>query len=187
MPFFEVAVKNIQGVDSPILSIFLVEDDSMVGGTDGLGSTILNNFTQKAFQQVQKSDTNRSGGLDPNEIKDNVDVTGKGRNLVDNFESIETDQSGELSATELVSFRAKSGEGLDEMLNQLKIIFEQSEISSNNIVKFLSDGTGLQNDLGSLLQSSTNLDALIESRVQQILVGSGEGSESQLRDSITNI
>ena len=187
MHFFAVAVKDIQGVDSPILNIFLVEDDSMVGGTDGLGSTILNNFTQKAFQQVQKSDTNRSGGLDPNEIKDSVDVTGKGRDLVDNFDSIDTNQSGELSAKELTSFRAKSGEELDEMLNQLKNIFEKPGISSNSIVEFLSDGASPQNDLGSLLKSSTNLDALIESRVQEILVGSGEGSESQLRDSITNI
>ena len=187
MPFFDVAVKNIQGVDSPILSIFLVEDDSMIGGTDGLGSTVLNNFTQKTFQEIQKSDANRSGGLDPNEIKDNVDVTGKGRDLVDNLDSIDTDQSGELSATELISFRAKSGEGLGEMLNQLKNIFEQSNISSNSIVEFLSDGESPQNNLGSLLQSSTNLDALIESRVQEILVGSGKNSESQLQDSTTDI
>ena len=159
----------------------------MVGSTDGLGSTILNSFTQKAFQQVQKSDANRSDGLDPNEIKDNVDVTGKGRDLVNNFDSINTDKSGELSATEVISSRAKSGEGLDEMLNQLKNIFEKSGISSNSIVEFLSDGASPQNDLGSLLQSSTNLDALIESRVQEILVGSGEVSEPQLRDTITNI
>ena len=117
----------------------------MVGGTDGLGSTILNSFTQKSFQQVQKSDANRSDGLDPNEIKDSVDVTGKGRDLVDNFDSTDTNQSGELSAKELTSFRAKSGEGLDEMLNQLKIIFEKSGISSNSIVEFLSDGV-LTND-----------------------------------------
>jgi hypothetical protein len=187
MPYFAVAVKDIQGVDSPILNIFLVEDDSMVGGTDGLGSTIHNSFTQKAFQQIQKSDANRSDGLEPNEIKDNVDVTGKVQDLVDNFDSIDTDQSGELSTTELISFQAKSGEGLDEMLNQLKNIFEQSGISSNSIVEFLSDGASPKNDLGSLLQSSTNLDALIESRVQEILVGSGEASESQLQDSITNI
>ena len=159
----------------------------MVVGTEGLGSTILNSFTQKAFQQVQKSDANPSDGLDPNEIKDNVDVTGKGQDLVDNFDSIDTDQSGELSTTELISFRAKSGEGLDEMLKQLKIIFEKSGISSNSIVEFLSDGSSPKNDLGSLLKSSTNLDALIESRVQEILVGSGEGSESQTRSSITNI
>jgi hypothetical protein len=174
-------------VGSPILNICVVEDDSMVGGTDGLGSTVLNSFTQKAFQQVQKSDAKRSDGLDPNEIKDNVDVTEKGRDLVDNFDSIDTDQSGELSSTKLISFRAKSGEGLDEMLNQLKNIFEKSGISSNSIIEFLSDQASPQNDLGSLLKSSTNLDALIESRVQEILVGSGEGSEPQLRDSITNI
>ena len=174
-------------MDSPILNIFLVEDDPMVGGTEGLGSTILNSFTQKAFQQVQKSDANRSGGLDPNEIKDSVDVTGKGHDLVNNFDSIDTDQSGELSATELIAFRAKSGEGLDEMLNQLKNIFEQSGISSNSIVEFLSSKVDPQNDLSSLLHSSTDLNALIESRVQEILVDSGEGSESQLLDSITNI
>ena len=159
----------------------------MVGGTDGLSSTILNNYTQKAIQQVQKSDANSSGGLDPNEINDNVDMTEKGRDLVDNFVSIDTDQSGELSATELISFRAKSGEGLDEKLNQLKNIFDQSGISSNSIVEFLSNGASPKNDLGSLLQSSTNLDALIESRVQEILVGSGEKFEYQLKDSITNI
>jgi hypothetical protein len=187
MPFFAIAVKDIGGKDSPILNIFLVEDDSMVGGTEGLGSTILNNFSQKAFHQVQKSDANRSGGLDPNEIKDNVDVTGKGRDLGDNFDSIDTDHSGELSATELISFGARPGEGLEEMLNQLKNIFEQSGVSSNSIVEFLNDGASPQIDLGLLLKSSTNLDALIESRVQEILVGSGEDSESQLRDSITNI
>jgi hypothetical protein len=171
-------------MDSPILNIFLVEDNLMVGGTEGLGSTILNSFTQKAFQQVQKSDANRSGGLDPNEIKDNVKVTGKGLDLVDNFDSIGTDQSGELSAAELIAFRAKSGEGLDEMLNQLKNIFEQSGISTSSITDFLGNQAGPKNDLGSLLLSSTNLDALIESRVHEILVGSGEGSESQLVDSI---
>jgi Ca2+-binding EF-hand superfamily protein len=174
-------------MDSPILYIFLVEDDSMVGGTEGLGSTILNSFTQKAFQQVQKSDANRSGGLDPNEIKDSVEVTGNGQDLVDNFDSIDTDQSGELSATELIAFRAKSGEGLDSMLDQLQNIFEQSGVSTGSIVEFLSNRANSQNDLGSLLQSSTDLDALIESRVQEILVGSGEGTESQLLDSITNI
>ena len=162
---------------------FSVEGDSMVGGSEGLGSTILNSFTQKAFQQVQKSDANRSGGLDRNEIQDNIDVTGSGQDLVDNFDSIDTDQSGELSATELIAFRAKSGEGLEELMNQLKNIFEQSGISSNSIVEFLSDRAGQQNDLSSLLQSSTDLNALIESRVQEILVGSG--SESQLLNSIT--
>ena len=159
----------------------------MVGGTEGLGSTILNSFTQKAFQQVQKSDANRSGGLDPKEIQDSIDVTGNGKDLVDNFDSIDTDQSGELSPTELIAFRAKSGEGLDEMLNQLRNIFEQSGISTNSIVEFLGNKANPQNDLGSLLQSSTDLNALIESRVQEILVGSGEGSESQLLDSITKV
>ena len=159
----------------------------MIGDSGGLGSTILNSFTQKAFQQVQKEDGNRSGGLDPSEIQKKLDETGSGKDLLANFDSIDTDQSGELSATELIAFRAKSSEGQEELFDQLKNIFEQSGISSNSIVEFLSDGASPKNDLGSLLQSSTNLDALIESRVQEILVDSGEGSESQLRDSITNI
>ena len=159
----------------------------MIGDSGGLGSTILNSFTQKAYQQVQKEDTNRSGGLDPSELQAKIDETGSGKDLLANFDSIDTDQSGELSATELIAFRAKSSEGQEELFDQLKNIFEQSGISSNSIVEFLSDGASPQNDLGALLQSSTNLDALIESRVQEILVGSGEVSESQLRDTITNI
>jgi len=159
----------------------------MIGGTEGLGSTILNSFTQKAFQQVQKSDANRSGGLDPNEIQEQIKVAGSGQDLVDNFDSIDTDQSGELSATELIAFRAKSGEGLDEMLNQLKNIFEQSGISTSSIAGFLNNKESQQTDLTSLLRSSTNLDALIESRVQEILTGTGESSESQLVNSITTI
>ncbi len=159
----------------------------MVGGSEGLGSTILNSFTQKAYQQIQKSDSNRSGGLDPDEIKDSIDVTGSGQDLVDNFDSIDTDSSGELSATELIAFKAKSGEGLNELLNQLQNIFNQSGISTGSIVDFLTDQSNSKSDLGSLLQSSTDLNALIESRVQEILVGTSEGSESQLLDSITDI
>jgi len=146
----------------------------MIGDSGGLGSTILNSFTQKAFQQVQKDDTNRSGGLDLSEIQKKSDETGSGKDLIDNFDSIDTDQSGELSATELIAFRAKSTEGREELFNQLKNIFDQSGISSNSITDFLSGQAGQQNDLTSLLQSSTDLDALIESRVQEILTSTGE-------------
>jgi hypothetical protein len=187
MHFFAVAVKDVKGMDSPIFNIFLVEDDSMVGGTEGLGSTTLNNFTQKASQQVQKSNANRLDALDHNEIKDSVDVTGNGRDLADNIDSIDTDQSGELLAKELIVFQAKSEEGLDKMLNQLKNIFKQSGISSNSIVEFLSDSKSPQNNLGTLLKTSTDLNALIESRVQAILDDSGQVSELQDQDSITNI
>ena len=159
----------------------------MIGGSGGLSSTILNSFTQKAFQQVLKSDANRSGGLDVDEIQKKIDATSSGQNLLDNFDSIDTDKNGELSATELIADRARAGEGLDGYLNQLKNIFEQSGISTSSIVEFLSDGVNRQNDLNSLLRSSTNLDALIESRVKAILTNYGESSESQLLNSITTI
>jgi Ca2+-binding EF-hand superfamily protein len=146
----------------------------MIGDSGGLGSTILNSFTQKAFQQVQKEDANRSGGLDLSEIQTKIDETGSGKDLVDNFDSIDTDQSGELSATELIAFRAKSLEGQKELQTQLQSIFEESGISSDSIVEFLSNRTGQQSDLTSLLRTGTDLDALIESRVEEILTSSGE-------------
>lgn len=159
----------------------------MIGGTGGLGSTILNSFTQKAYQQFSKEDTNRSGGLDVDEIQKKVDATGSGQNLLDNFDAIDSDKNGELSATELIADRVKAGEGQDELLNQLQTIFQQSGISTSSIVGFLSEQTSQQSDLSSLLQSSTNLDALIESRVQEILTNYGESSESQLLHSITTV
>jgi hypothetical protein len=164
-----------------------VEDDPMIGDSGGLGSTILNSFTQKAFQQVQKEDGNRSGGLDPSEIQQKLDETGSGKDLLANFDSIDTDQSGELSATELIAFRAKSSEGQEELFDQLKNIFEQSGISSNSITEFLSGQASQQTDLSSLLQSSTNLDALIESRVQEILTSTGETPEASLLNFDTTI
>jgi hypothetical protein len=173
--------------NSPILNIFSVEDDTMLGESGGLGSTILNSFTQKAFQQVQKSDANRSGGLDPSEIQAKINETGSGKDLVENFDSIDTDQSGELSATELIAFRAKSGEGQDELQAQLQDIFQQSGISSNSIADFLSNKAGQQTDLTSLLKTGTDLDALIESRVQEILTSSGETPEASLLNFNTTI
>ncbi|MBT5549143.1 MAG: hypothetical protein HOJ79_01565 [Nitrospina sp.] len=159
----------------------------MLGESGGLGSTILNSFTQKAFQQVQKEDTNRSGGLDPSEVQAKIDATGSGKDLAENFVSIDTDQSGELSATELIAFRAKSAEGQDELQAQLQSIFQQSGISSNSIVEFLSNRTDQQTDLTSLLKTGTDLDALIESRVQEILTRSGEAPETSLLNFDTTI
>jgi hypothetical protein len=172
---------------SPNLNVFLVEDDSMIGDSGGLGSTILNSFTQKAYQQVQKEDANRSGGLDLNEVQKKLADTGSGQDLIDNFDSIDTDQSGELSATELIAFRAKSLEGQKELQDQLQNIFQQSGISSDSIVEFLSDQASQKNDLTSLLRTGTDLDALIESRVQEILTSSGETPESSLLNFDTTI
>jgi len=142
----------------------------MVGSSGGLGSTILNSLTQQVYQKFQKEDSNRSGGLDPNEIQKKIDAGGQ--DLVDNFNSIDTDQNGELSPTELIALRVKNGEGQGELLSQLQTIFEQSGISTNSIVDFLSNGGN--GDLFPLLQNATNLDALIESRVQEILTLSDE-------------
>lgn len=159
----------------------------MIGGSGGLGSTILNSFTQRVFQQFPKDDSNRSGGLDVDEIQKKIDATNTGQNLLDNFDSIDSDKNGELSATELIADRARAGGGQDELLNQLQTIFNISGISTKSIVEFLNDGVNQQNDLNSLLISSTNLDALVESRVQAILTNYGESSESQLVNSITTI
>lgn len=150
----------------------------MLGDSGGLSSSILNSFTQKAYQQVQKGDTNRSGGLDLGELQKQISETGSGKDLVESYDSIDTDQSGELSATELIAYRAKSGEGRDELLTQLQSIFQQSGISGNSITEFLGGQSGQKNDLTSLLQTGTDLDALIESRVQEILAGSGEASST---------
>ncbi|MBT3415672.1 MAG: hypothetical protein HN426_11020, partial [Nitrospina sp.] len=97
-----------------------------------------------------------------------------------NFDSIDTDQSEELSATELIAFRAKSTEGRNELFGRLETLFQQSGISTGSIVDFLSDGSGQSDDLSSILQNATNLDALIESRVQEILTSTDEPPEAAL-------
>jgi hypothetical protein len=87
----------------------------------------------------------------------------------------------------LIAFRAKSTAGLNGYLSQLKTLFQYSGISTNSIVDFLSDGAKQGNDLFSLLHNSTDLDALIESRVQEILTNSGEPSEVSLLNFNTTI
>ena len=159
----------------------------MIGGSGGLGSTILNSLTQQVYQRFQKEDRNYSGGLDLSEVQEKIEATGNGQDLLDNFDSIDTDQSGELSATELIAFRAKSTAGLNGYLSQLKTLFQYSGISTNSIVDFLSDGASQGNDLLSLLQKATDLDALIESRVQEILTSTGESSEVSLLNFNTTI
>ena len=72
-------------------------------------------------------------------------------------------------------------------MRQLETIFEHSGISTNSIVDFLSDGASQGNDLFSLLQKATALDALIESRVQEILTSTGESSEVSLLNFNTTI
>ena len=154
----------------------------MVGGSEGLSSSILNKFNQQVYRQFQKGDTNRSGGLDQQEIQEKIDVTGSGQELADNFDSIDADGNGELSATELIAFRGKSGQGQNELLNQLQSIFQQSGISTDSITQFLQGRTNQQSDLNSLLQTGTNLDALIESRIQEILTGVEDISDTPPND-----
>jgi hypothetical protein len=157
----------------------MVEDNTMVGGSERLD---LNKFTQQVYQQLQKGGSNRSGGLDLNEIKERIDVTGNGQELTDNFDSIDIDGNAELSTGELIAFRGKFGERQSELLNQLQSIFQQSEISTDTISSFLKGQNNQESDLPSLLQTGTNLDSLIESRVREILTVSEELSDSTPSD-----
>jgi len=71
-------------------------------------------LSQQVFQRFQKEDSNRSGGLDLNEVQKKIDATGSSQDLLDNFDSIDADQSGELSTTELIAFRVRAGEGQEK-------------------------------------------------------------------------
>ena len=73
------------------------------------------------------------------------------------------------------------------LIDQSSGLINQSIFTTNSIVDFLSDGAKQGNDLFSLLQNSTDLDALIESRVQEILTNSGEPSEVSLLNFNTTI
>ena len=138
----------------------------MVGGSKGLGASILNKITQQVYQQLKKNDSNYSVRLDLNEIQKKNDVTGNGQKLEDNSDSLDAYGKGEL-----IAFREKSSEGKSELLNQLESIFQQSGISTDTIAEFLKGQTNHPSDLTSLLQTGTNLGALNESRVQETLDG----------------
>ena len=146
----------------------------MVEGTGSIGQNVLNTLTQRTQQNFKLADTNESGGLDKNEVQVRAERTGQGQNIVDNFESIDTDGNGELTQTELQAFRqAQGGRNPEQLLSQLQSIFEQSGINSGSIVDFLSNQTSKDNSLTSLLRDSTNLDALVESRVNEIFTSAG--------------
>lgn len=146
----------------------------MVDGTGSIGQSVLNKLAQRTQQNFKLADTNESGGLDKNEVQVRAEKTGQGQNIVDNFESIDTDGNGELTQTELQAFRqAQGGRNPEQLLSQLQSIFEQSGINSGSIVDFLSDQSSKDNSLTSLLRDSTNLDALVESRVKEILTSTG--------------
>ena len=161
-------------MNSPYLNIFSVEDDSMVEGTGSIGQSVLNNLTQRTQQNFKLADTNESGGLNKNEVQVRAEKTGQGQKIVDNFDAIDTNGNGELTQTELQAFRqTQGGRNPEQLLSQLKSIFEQSGINSGSIVDFLSDQTSKNNSLTSLLRDSTNLDALVESRVNEIFTSAG--------------
>jgi Ca2+-binding EF-hand superfamily protein len=161
-------------MDSPYLNIFSVEDDSMVEGTGSIGQSVLNKLTQRTQENFKLTDTNESGGLDKNEAQVRAEKKRQGQKIVDNFEPIDTNGNGELTQTELQAFRqAQGGRNPEQLLSQLKSIFEQSGINSGSIVDFLSDQTSKNNSLTSLLRDSTSLEALVESRVNEILTSAG--------------
>jgi hypothetical protein len=157
-------------MDSPTLNIFSVEDNSMVEGTGSIGQNVLNTLTQRTQQNIKQTDTNESGGLDINEVQARAEKTGQGQKIIDNFESIDTDGNDELTQSELQAFRqAQGGRNPEELLSQLQSIFGQSGINAGSIVDFLSNKASKDNSLSSLLRDTTNLDALVESRVNEIL------------------
>jgi len=146
----------------------------MVEGTGSIGQSVLNKLTQRTQQNSKLTDINESGGLDKNEAQVRAEKTGQGQKIVDNFEPIDTNGNGELTQTELQAFRqAQGGRNPEQLLSQLKSIFEQSGINSGSIVDFLSDQTSKNNSLTSLLRDSTNLDALVESRINEIFTSAG--------------
>jgi hypothetical protein len=156
-------------MDSPNFNIFSVEDDSMVEGTGSIGQNVLNTLTQRTQKNFKQTDTNESGGLDINEVQARTEKKGQGQKIVDNFESIDTDGNDELTQTELQAFRkAQGGRNPEELLSQLQSIFAQSGINAGSIVDFLSNQASKDNSLTSLLRDTTNLDALAESRVNEI-------------------
>lgn len=148
----------------------------MVDGTGNLGQTALNTLLQRSQQNFKLTDTDRSGGLNKEEVQNQAEQTGKGQKILDNFDSIDTDGSGEVTQDEIQAFRISEGGNRNpaQLLSQLKSIFEQSGINSGSIVDFLSDQQSKNTSLSSLLRDSTNLDALIESRVNEIFTSSGE-------------
>jgi Ca2+-binding EF-hand superfamily protein len=161
-------------MDSPHLHIFSVEDDTMVEGTGNIGQNVLNTLNQRTQQNFKLTDKNESGGLDKNEVQVRAERTGQGQKIIDHFESIDTDGNGELTQTELQAFRqAQGSSNPEQLLSQLKSIFEQSGINTGSLVDFLSDQTSKDNSLTSLLRDTTNLDALVESRVNEILTSAG--------------
>ena len=157
-------------MDSPILNIFSVENDSMVEGTGSIEQKVLKTPTQRIQQNYKQADTNESGGLDINEVQARAEKTGQGQKIIDNFESIDTDGNDELTQTELQAFRqAQGGRNPEELLSQLQSIFGQSGINAGSIVDFLSNQASKDNSLTSLLRDTTNFDTLVESRVNEIL------------------
>jgi hypothetical protein len=156
-------------MDIPNLNIFSVEDDSMVEGTGSIGQNVLKTLIQRTQQNFKHTDTNESGGLDINEVQARTEKTGQGQKIIDNFESIDTDGNGELTQTELQAFhQAQGGRSPEELLSQLQSIFGQSGINAGSIIDFLSNQASKDNSLTSLLRDTTNLDTLVESRVNKI-------------------
>jgi hypothetical protein len=144
-------------MDSPILNIFSVKDDSMVEGTGSIGQQVLKTPTQRTQQNFKQTDTNKSGGLDINEVQARAEKTVQGQKIIDNFESIDTAGNDELTRR-----------NPEELLNQLQSIFGQSGINAGSIVDFLSNQASKGSSLTSLLRDTINLDALVESRVNEI-------------------
>ncbi|MBT5469178.1 MAG: hypothetical protein HOK41_01110 [Nitrospina sp.] len=157
----------------------------MVEGTGSLGQTALSTLLQRSQQNFKLADTDKSGGLNKDEVQIRADQTGKDQKILDNFESIDINGNGEVSQDEIQAFRIAEGgnQNPEQLLSQLQNIFGQSGINTGSIVDFLSNQQSKDNNLTSLLRDSTNLDALIESRVNEIFTSAGvTGSSTEPGD-----
>lgn len=162
-------------MDSPYLNFFSVEAQ-MVESANSLGQTALNALIKRSQQNFKLADTDKSGGLSKEEVQIRADQTGKGQKILNNFDSIDTDGNGEAAQDEIQAFHIAEGgnRNPEQLLNQLQSIFRQSGINTDSIVEFLSNQQSKDNNLASLLRDSTNLNALIESQVNEILTSAGE-------------
>ena len=147
----------------------------MIENNGSIGQSLLNTLIQRSQQNFKLADTDKSGGLDKDEVQVRAEQSGQGQKVLENFDSIDTNENGELKPDELQTFRLTEGgtRNPEQLLSQLESIFEYSGINTGSLIDFLSNQSSKDNSLNSLLRDTTNLDALIESRVNEILTSAG--------------
>jgi Ca2+-binding EF-hand superfamily protein len=147
----------------------------MIENNGSIGQSLLNTLIQRSQQNFKLADTDKSGGLDKDEVQVRAEQSGQAQKVLENFDSIDTNENGELTPDELQTFRLTEGgtRNPEQLLSQLESIFEYSGINTGSLIDFLSNQSSKDNSLNSLLRDTTNLDVLIESRVNEILTSAG--------------